>query len=441
VTAAQAMAFLELPMVPPNAFKARHGLGELVVVPIRQAPSFTSRWRRLAHRFVGLYRATALLLLNVCVVILMLNGILFVYYRAKGDYGDPGHFTGPIDKYGESVIEEVYSGMDKGGLRQLLDETWSRPLAYEAFTEFKERPHSGQWVNVHEAGFRLGKDQKPWPPEPQAMSIFVFGGSTTFGYGVADDQTVPSNLQELLTDRLGIPIAVYNFGRAYYYSTQERLLFEKLLISGYAPKLAIFIDGINEFYFGKHESYFTRHLRQVFDGKAATPVGCLQGLPMARLVGSVSKRLANSTHVEGSPSGAVSELEEPPWDEDEVKLAEVITRYFRNRALIEAGARAFGVRPVLVWQPAPSYKYDLKNHHFGDREPGIYKSSRAGYECMALMGKQTLGENFFWCADMQENARKALYVDQVHYSASFCKELALVICGLLAERRLLPLQP
>src|SRR5262249_17325469 len=100
VTAAQAMAFLELPMAPPNAFKASTGLGELVVLPIRQAPSFTSRWRRLAHRFVGLYRATALLLLNVCVVILMLNGILFVYYRAKGDYGDPGHFTGPIDKYG-----------------------------------------------------------------------------------------------------------------------------------------------------------------------------------------------------------------------------------------------------------------------------------------------------------------------------------------------------
>ena len=144
-------------------------------------------------------------------------------------------------------------------------ENWTRSYLYEPFTQFKERPNRGDYVNVDENGFRFSADQASWPPDPKKVNVFVFGGSTTFGYGVADLETVPSRLQEELREKFVTPVSVYNFGRGYYYSTQERVLFEKLLLSGYVPNVAIFIDGLNDFYQDIDEPLFTSRLRDIME--------------------------------------------------------------------------------------------------------------------------------------------------------------------------------
>ena len=129
----------------------------------------------------------------------------------------------------------------------LLKETWSRPFMYEPFTQFKERPYRGNYVNIDNNGFRYTKNQGPWPPQSQNINIFLFGGSTTFGYGVSDNQTIASYLQQYLNEKLGRNVRVYNFGRGFYYLSQERVLYEQLLTSGFVPDIAIFIDGLNDF--------------------------------------------------------------------------------------------------------------------------------------------------------------------------------------------------
>jgi len=43
-------------------------------------------------------------------------------------------------------------------------------------------------------------------------------------------------------------VVVYNFGRAGYYSTQERILFEYFVAKGVKPDVAIFLDGLNDFF-------------------------------------------------------------------------------------------------------------------------------------------------------------------------------------------------
>jgi hypothetical protein len=83
-------------------------------------------------------------------------------------------------------------------IRELLRETWNRGYAYEPFTYFKERPFTGKYVNVDPHGFRVTKEQGPWPPDRNRDFIFLFGGSTSFAYGLPDDQTVASYLQESL---------------------------------------------------------------------------------------------------------------------------------------------------------------------------------------------------------------------------------------------------
>jgi len=113
---------------------------------------------------------------------------------------------------------------------------------------FKESPITGKYINVNENGFRLIQNQASWPPNNSNINIFIFGGSTTFGYGVSDEQTVPSYLQNYLRQHIiHKKVCVYNFGRGHYYSSQELVLFEKLLWLGIIPEVVIFIDGLNDF--------------------------------------------------------------------------------------------------------------------------------------------------------------------------------------------------
>ena len=57
------------------------------------------------------------------------------------------------------------------------------------------------------------------------------------------------------------------------------------------------------------------------------------------------------------------------------------------------------------------------------------------YKRMANFIKENpMGNNFIWCADIQKELKQPLYVDQVHYSASFSKIFAEVIANQLVEK-------
>mgnify|MGYP001342391119 CR=1 FL=1 len=68
-------------------------------------------------------------------------------------------------------------------------------------------------------------------------------GSTSFGYGVEDNHTIPAQLEKISNNKL----KVFNFGRGYYYSQQEHdLLYDLIKKEAPIPKYAIFLDGLNE---------------------------------------------------------------------------------------------------------------------------------------------------------------------------------------------------
>ncbi|MGE5456751.1 MAG: hypothetical protein ACM3RX_00185, partial [Methanococcaceae archaeon] len=72
-------------------------------------------------------------------------------------------------------------------------------------------------------------------------AVWVFGGSTTYGQGVSDNETISAYLNKLDTSETYL-----NFGvHAYHQSNEiEKLLL--LLKKGYKPKRVIFIDGLND---------------------------------------------------------------------------------------------------------------------------------------------------------------------------------------------------
>lgn len=365
------------------------------------------------QRIGRLYRSLALFFLNTVLIGAVVIGVYFLVTHVKATK-EP---EDPIVKYGITELLGGYPGHSTNEIATLIKEAWAKPFIYEAYTQFRESPSKGRFINVSEAGFRMVENQGPWPPNGQSVNIFVFGGSTTFGYGVTDRETIPSALQRKLRQLSPKHICVYNFGRGFYYSTQERILFSNLLAAGIIPDLAVFIDGLNDFYRIQDEPQFsgsfTLLINQAFCER--------RGIEVTKAADVIHKTL-------NRPSG-----------KNEETARNVCERYWRNKTVIEAMAKVGGTGTVFVWQPIPTYKFDLKFHPFS--KAGTFREHffpAVGYHYMAQF-RQTNGptSDFLWLADMQENAREQLYVDAVHYTAKMCDQIAGEIARFISERPLI----
>lgn len=400
-------------------------------------------FRKLSRVIAQSYRLAANTILALILVLVVVNvgGYLFLRYLKLVQAGTAD--IPVIAEYGEHV-RAAYPGWSAVDVNDLLYEIWSRPLVYESFTQFKEQAHEGRFVNVDEVGFRHVKDQAPWPPAEAAFNVFVFGGSTTFGYGVPDDGTVASFLQEHLRQAFGRTVAVYDFGRGFYYSTHEMLLFIKLLQKGFVPDLAVFVDGFNDFYYaGAKDLIWTDALKRSQSrslGEIARSFW--METPFARALLRVSERASRDASEKEKPAAKSPDAESQ--DKAAASVASLVdktlSRYQRNQRLIEGTAAEFGVPTIFVLQPVPSYRYDTSHHPFyqaGERERALYQTGYAAFEQAAARGE--LGTRFVSCDDIQEGVTELSYVDAVHYAPSMADRLSACIvnrsraAGLLSD--------
>jgi len=384
------------------------------------------------------YTVLAVILLNTVVFLVVLNLTIYLVWKVKRAYFD----LNPVyADYGKLQVRKAYPNLSAGEVDALLAEIWSRPLIFDTFTHFRERPYRGKYVNVHEAGFRWSKDQGPWPPDPANCNVFVFGGSTTFGYGLPDDQTVASYLQQFLNaGTSATTVRICNFAQGAYYSIQERILFEKLLAAGHVPDMAIFVDGLNDLYHCVDNTplHIERLQGQIEGGTGHYLLLALGDSYLAKaavkLSNAVGRRFRGS-QTEASEKKSAERQE----GRDQAMITAAIKRYVENKKMIEAIAEAYHIRVAFVWQPVSYYKYDLKHHPFKRSE--YWKRVQTGaYEAMARFVEQNpLGNSFLWCADIGEGETRMLYVDGFHYSAVMAEKLACAIQTLLVERKLFPI--
>jgi hypothetical protein len=263
--------------------------------------------------------------------------------------------------------------------------------------------------------------------------VFLFGGSTTFGYGVPDDQTIPSYLQEYLNETAsGKQVRVYNFGCESYYSTQERIQFEQFITAGFTPNLAIFIDGLNDFYSYDDRPSYSNRFEQLMEGKLDEPhpFEFLQRVPMMRAAVSLRQRLGQALK---NPMAQVDSSGDEVYRNQNV-LMNVIKRYVKNKQMIDAIAAAQGIKTLFVWQPISTYKYDQKYNLFAADVVGERRYATFGYRLMTTSAeRRSLGDNFLWLADIQEQTIEPLYVDTMHYTGTMSKALAKYIADKMGQ--------
>lgn len=373
----------------------------------------------------------ALLWSGGCLLFVALNLLCAPWVPAEPD------LRPDLSAWEPGALARAYPGMARADVEALLAETWTRRLAFEPFTHFRERPFTGRYVNVHEAGFRISAEQGPWPADPAAFNVFVFGGSTAFGYGVGDGETFASHLARGLTALAPARRPrVYNFARGSYYSTQERVLFAELIQEGAAPAVALFLDGLNEFFYLRDEPAHSDRMRAALEEDAPDLAAALRraarALPALRLIESL-KPAAAPEAPEPEDRGGVGA------NRSGSNLERIVSRYVANKRLIESAAREHGIAPVFVWQPIPMYRYEHRDAD-GPR-PGLGSAERwrRRYEHVAeRMRRGDLGSDFVWCADVAQGAPGPLYVDRVHYSGLMNRRIAEAVLAALAERRLLP---
>jgi hypothetical protein len=366
-------------------------------------------------RAAEIYRTAAVIAANTALLFLLANAVAAVVLRLLpgGPRRDVAAFRGGYP--GVSHAEVV---------ARLAERDASNHSEYEAFTEFRPKAFAGRFVNVEVQGFRRGARRPPWPPDRGACSVFFFGGSTAYGDFLADAETIPAALEEAMAGATDcVQPVVYNFGRPGYYSVQERILFEQLLASGLKPRWAVFLDGLNEFYYPEPRAAEaawaagrSRDLAElVARRESATSVSrlrdFLEELPLLRVLHRAGRR-----DVQPRPTPCYA--------------GGILDRWKANRRLAESAATT-GVRILFVWQPVPVHRPGLAPPDLGRDAPRL-DCARAWY---ALLASQPRDPGFLWLADLQDGKPGRLYVDSVHYTAAFSKEIARAIAAAMRSGR------
>ncbi len=380
---------------------------------------------------------STLVTINCLALFLILNLSLWGYAKLSDlrvKTSEPG--KAPMwHKKSNEALEQLFPALSQHDIDQLISDSRRIAQDYDPYTQFKEAPYRTKFVNVDANGFRRSKNQGPWPPLQSDFVIFFYGGSTSFGYGVPDDETVASHLQEILGHKLGIPVRVYNFGRGAYFSSQERILFEKHLSEGLIPDMAIFMDGVNEFSRLDGEPSYTGNLTK-FMREHDTPLHRkLWGeLPLIKFINSFTKPFESENSIQRTKDRILSS------EEVSGALQNVVRQYQMNRRMIEAISRDMGVRSVFVWQPTPLFGHDLKNHIFKNFDYDSFTPYlKRGYEFVAgSTNYRELGQNFIWLAEMNTAADRPLYVSAFHYGPELSRLVADSIADTLIDRNLIP---
>lgn len=370
-------------------------------------------------------RNCALVLFSILLTILTLERMSsFMLNR-------PGISPAGVDEAQLRLIYGVTSSDELHQVTEMLDETWrKRSLSYTPLAEYREAEFTGRHVSIAPEGYRRGAHQEPFPPQTQQPVVMLFGGSNTFGYGVRDSDTIASNLQDILGKDWGWKTAVFNFGSAFDYSTIERIRFEKLLTQGITPRIAVFIDGPNEFvnisipdksaysytidYRAKNFTYFflTRKVLAFL----------LENSQTVKYVQQLRRKADAATSTDAAPS---------PQD-----LEGAAKRLLINRRILRAMCQELGIMPVFVQQPVPAYHYDnaKRAYVFTEAQLGRHAASRVGYEILERWREQGLGtgQDTLYLQDFSIPENQ--YIDSVHYSPKFNRAIAHEIARHIAVR-------
>ncbi|MBN1434939.1 SGNH/GDSL hydrolase family protein [Candidatus Fermentibacterales bacterium] len=172
------------------------------------------------------YRNLALILLNTVVVMLLLELVAILAIRV---------FSPPLHRY-DSTIRARSEGAAPPGL--IFPST-----SLQAYVMWRSDESSTPHMTILPGGERLTPGASP---QPGAFEVFMYGGSTMWGWDVPDSSTIPARLQAHINGADMPPVRVRNLAQGGWVSTQSLVDLILRLRVGDVPDLVVFYDGANE---------------------------------------------------------------------------------------------------------------------------------------------------------------------------------------------------
>ena len=171
-------------------------------------------------------------MINVFVLLILLwslNFIASVYLDGKYLYKQV--FV-PISKKAYTV-----SLKDRDLARLIYREKKQLKTRYVPYIAWSRKPFSGETITINREGDRI----HPLMTDHTSKYIHFFGGSTMWGSGVDDLNTIPAHFNALHQDS-----RVYNHGEAGFVSRQEVARLINLVNQNSPMDVVIFYDGCND---------------------------------------------------------------------------------------------------------------------------------------------------------------------------------------------------
>lgn len=277
-----------------------------------------------------------------------------------------------------------------------------QPYAYWVGAEYESK-----YINVDAAGFRrtLGGEDRPDCKHP--ARIFTFGGSTMWGEGARDDETIASWIQSML-DSEQMCAQVTNMGQDGYVSTQEVLLLAEQLRRGSIPDLVIFYDGYNDVFAAENNGVagltYNEETRRKEFNLLSYPrrlyLSAASRFVLDTGVGELAKRLLvkmrpnQFSEIQGRLVRTGAARVKAIRLEDDQKLQESVVRlYLLNKILADAMASKYGFRSLTYWQPCLLDKNQVTVYEKSQKEtrflPGEPEFDRAISRRIAQIGAQS----------------------------------------------------
>lgn len=279
-------------------------------------------------------------------------------------------------------------------------ESWSTVPYYM----WRRRPFQGTYTNVDEGGIRRTIKS----PKPGAKMVVVLGGSTTWGTGAPDAQTVPSWLQAHLGDEFD----VHNWGESSYVTVQSLNFLLHQLAAGARPDIVISYDGVNDLYAGAYSPAIPRDPCVVGQRKATRTsrwVELFAATNYKRLADSINKSyfLEYSEHWDESVA--------PHIDTNVEKSIDMYDAYVRQ---VQALAEEYGFQAHFFWQPS-LFATGKKKTPF--EESILQQKSKVWAEAIRtgqrrakdrLSGREH--ENVYYLGDVFDDRSEDIFIDQTH---------------------------
>jgi hypothetical protein len=308
---------------------------------------------------------------------------------------------------------------------------------WHPYVYWRRKPFRGRHINVDERGIRRTWNGTP-SPTPDALKVFMFGGSTLWGEGARDDFTIPSLVSKRLTDRVRRSVWVTNFGESGYVSTQEVIALMLELRKGNVPNLVLFYDGVNEgaaaFQAGAAGIPLNEFHRVAEFNLRSRPNlldGFVKQLASYRFIRSVADELlpgVNLTAYPGEDSRRIGAL-----------ANHVVDVYLQNIDLVRLLAHRHGFDAMFFWQPSVFTKKNLteweRQAFFHEKRPvragrfhgEVHKVLRARASTDKLPNLQDLSGVF------DDYAGGRLFIDHYHVTEAGNERVADAIVQALQD--------